>query len=78
MTAFQAEGCGGGFAAIKRGRGWRRGLCRRVVKEKVLRIYRPDGRKVLRFDGALGPEGCGGGFAADYKKAGPRPPSFRP
>ena len=32
------------------------------------------GRKVLRFDGALGPEGCGSGFAADYKKAGPRPP----
>ena len=31
LTAFPAEGCGGGFAAIKRGRGWRRGLCRRVV-----------------------------------------------
>ncbi len=28
------------------------------------------GRRVLRFDGALGPEGCGGGFAADYKKRG--------
>ena len=36
LTAFQAEGCGGGFAAsfIKRGRGWRRRLCRRVVREK--------------------------------------------
>ena len=45
---------------------------------KVLKIDRPDGRKVLRFDGAFGPEGCGGGFAADYKKADPRPPSFRP
>ena len=43
----------------KRGRGWRRGLCRRVVKEKVLRIDRPDGRRVLKFDGAFGPEGCG-------------------
>ena len=32
------------------------------------------GRRVLKFDGALGPEGCGGGFAADYKKADPRPP----
>ena len=59
LTAFQAEGCGGGFAAIKRGRGWRRGLCRRVVKEKVLRIDRPDGRRVLKFDGAIGTEGCG-------------------
>ena len=35
------------------------GLCRRVVKEKVLRIDRPDGRRVLKFDGAFGPEGCG-------------------
>jgi len=32
LTAFQAEGCGGGFAAdLKRGRGWRRRLCRRVA-----------------------------------------------
>ena len=54
LTAFQAEGCGGGFAAIKRGRGWRRGLCRRVVKEKVLRIDRPDGRRVRKFDGLSG------------------------
>ena len=46
-------------AAIKRGRGWRRRLCRRVVKEKVLRIDRPDGRRVLKFDGAFGPEGYG-------------------
>ena len=55
MTAFQAEGCGGGFAAdfIKKGRGWRRRLCRRVVKEKVLRIDRPNGRRVLKFDGPL-------------------------
>ena len=30
------------------------GLCRRVVKEKVLRIDRPDGRRVLRFDGLSG------------------------
>ena len=30
------------------------------------------GRRVLKFDGALGPEGCGGGFAADYKKRGAR------
>ena len=59
MTAFQAEGCGGGFAAIKKGARLRRGLCRRVVKEKVLRIDRPDGRRVLKFDGAFDPEGCG-------------------
>ena len=30
--AFQAKGCGSGFAAdYKKGRGWRRRLCRRVV-----------------------------------------------
>ena len=26
---------------------------------RVLRIDRPDGRRVLKFDGAFGPEGCG-------------------
>ena len=26
---------------------------------KVLKIDRPDGRRVLKFDGAFGPEGCG-------------------
>ena len=30
------------------------GLCRRVVKGKVLRIDRPDGRRVLKFDGLSG------------------------
>ena len=30
------------------------GLCRRVMKEKVLRIDRPDGRRVLKFDGLSG------------------------
>ena len=65
LTAFQAEGCGGGFAAIKWGRGWRRGLCRRVVKEMVLRIDRPDGRRVRKFDGAFGPEGCGIALTGD-------------
>ena len=29
------------------------------MKEKVLRIDRPEGRRVLKFDGAFGPEGCG-------------------
>ena len=33
---------------------------------KVLRIDRPDGRRVLKFDG-LQAEGCGGGFAAIFK-----------
>ena len=28
---------------------------------KVLRMDRPRGRRVLKFDGAFGPEGCGGG-----------------
>ena len=41
-------------ADYKKGRGWRRGLCRRVVKGKVLRIDRPDGRRVLKFDGLSG------------------------
>ena len=27
--------------------------------KKVLRIDRPDGRRVRKFDGAFGPEGCG-------------------
>ena len=66
LTAFQAEGCGGGFAAgLKKGRGWRRGLCRRVVKGKVLRMDRPRGRRVLKFDGALGPEGGGIALSGD-------------
>ena len=45
LTAFQAEGCGGGFAAsfIKKGRGWRRRLCRRVVKGK---FDGPPGRRL--------------------------------
>ena len=57
MTAFQAEGCGGGFAAsfIKKGRGWRRGLCRRVVKRKVLRIDRPAAGGFLSLTGPLAP-----------------------
>ena len=31
----------------------------KVQMGKVLRIDRPDGRRVLKFDGAFGPEGCG-------------------
>ena len=31
----------------------------KVQMGKVLRIDRPDGRRVLKFDGASGPEGCG-------------------
>ena len=26
---------------------------------RVLKMDRPDGRRVLKFDGAFGPEGCG-------------------
>ena len=32
---------------------------------KVLRIDRPDGRRVLKFDGAFGPEGCGIALSGD-------------
>ena len=40
-------------------------MCRRVVKEKVLRIDRPDGQRVLKFDGTFGPEGCGIALSGD-------------
>ena len=44
LTALWAEGCGGGFAAdLKKGARLRRGLCRRVVKGKVLKMDRPYG-----------------------------------
>ena len=44
-----SEGGGGGFAAsfIKKGRGWRRGLCRRVVKGKVLKMDGPSAPRVV-------------------------------
>ena len=35
------------------------------MKEKVLRIDRPEGRRVLKFDGAFGPEGCGIALSGD-------------
>ncbi|EHO63067.1 hypothetical protein HMPREF9453_01004, partial [Dialister succinatiphilus YIT 11850] len=61
---------------IKKGRGWRRGLCRRVVfafaqgaGRKVLRIDRPAAGGFLSLT-AFQAEGCGGGFAADFKKRG--------
>ena len=44
LTAFQAEGCG-----IALGH---------TFGVKVLKMDRPDGRKVLKFDGLSG-EGCG-------------------
>ena len=40
-------------------------MCRRVMKEKVLRIDRPEGRRVPKFDGAFGPEGCGIALSGD-------------
>ena len=49
LTAFQAEGCGGGFAAdfIKKGRGWRRRLCRRVVFASLRGATAPAALKVV-------------------------------
>ena len=35
---------------------------------KVLKIDRPDGRRVRKFDGAFGPEGCGIALAGDEYK----------
>ena len=45
-----------------------------------VRVDGPLARGFLRFLSltAFQAEGGGGGFAANYKKAGPRPPSFRP
>ena len=42
-------------AAIKKGATG----CVEGLWKKVLKIDRPDGRRVLKFDGAFGPEGCG-------------------
>ena len=42
-------------ADLKKGARLRRGLCRRVVKGKVLRMDRPRGRRGLKFDGPLAP-----------------------
>ena len=37
-----------------------------VMVWRVLRIDRPDGRRVLKFDGAFGPEGCGIAFGHTF------------
>ena len=60
---------------IKRGRGWRRGLCRRVV----VRFAQGAGKEVLRIDRPLAggflslttfqAEGCGGALSGDEYKA---------
>ena len=61
---------GGGWRAQRDGRGRLDGPLRGPGSEgsegKVLKMDRPYGRRVLKFDGAFGPEGCGGGFAASY------------
>ena len=45
------------------------GRLRREGSEgKVLKIDRPDGRRVLKFDGAFGPEGCGIALTGDEYK----------
>ena len=35
---------------------------------RVLKMDRPDGRRVLKFDGAFGPEGCGIALTGDEYK----------
>ncbi len=40
---------------IKKGRGWRRGLCRRVVKGKVLKMDGPSAQGFLSLTGPLAP-----------------------
>ena len=95
------KGFGGGIIGPLRGPG------SEGSEGKVLRMDRPRGRRVLKFDGAFGPRVVVAQWghsvarvqkvqrvrpafgrlvqrvavvadAADYKKAGPRPPSFRP
>ena len=39
--------------------GFAMGLTGHTFGVRVLKMDRPDGRKVLKFDGAFGPEGCG-------------------
>ena len=45
------------------------GLCRRVVKRKVLKMDGPSAQGFLSLT-AFQAEGCGGGFAANLKKRG--------
>ena len=33
--------------------------CVEGLRKRVLKMDRPEGRRVLKFDGAFGPEGCG-------------------
>ena len=56
-----SKGGGSGSAAsfIKKGRGWRRRLCRRVVKGTVLKIDRPFRARGFLSLTALRAEGCG-------------------
>ena len=54
MTALWAEGCG-----IALGH---------TFGVRVLKIDRPNGRRVLKFDGAFGPEGCGIALSGDEYK----------
>ena len=49
MTALRAEGYGRLMAAG----------CVEGLRKRVLKMDRPNGRRVLKFDGAFGPEGCG-------------------
>ena len=57
-----SKGGGSGSAAsfIKKGRGWRRRLCRRVVKGTVLKIDWPFRARGFLGLTALHAEGCGG------------------
>ncbi len=56
LTALWAEGCGGGFAAdLKKGARLRRGLCRRVVKGKVLKLDGSSAQGFLSLTGPLAP-----------------------
>ena len=53
------------------------GLCRKVVKGKVLKMDRPDGRKVLKFDGLSG-RGLWWRLRRSLKKKGTAFPRAKP
>ena len=69
LTALRAEGCGGGFAASRKGRGFAAG-CVEGLRKKVLRIDGPFRAQGFLSLTALRAEGCGGGFAASRKGRG--------
>ena len=47
---------------------WGRSAFGHAFGVRVLKMDRPDSRRVLKFDGAFGPEGCGIALTGDEYK----------